>query len=90
MPVVDGELVAQGWDLELESDPPAEAGAERCHECKEDGLHGGGAGYPTLDALTGVFPCSHPGVGPAAAPILDSQWPFAITGAAGRDGPRLW
>jgi hypothetical protein len=38
-PLVDGELVAQGKDLDVESDPPAEAAADGGDERKENGLH---------------------------------------------------
>jgi hypothetical protein len=38
--LVDGELVAQGEDLELEGDPRAEAGSEGGEQGEEDSLHG--------------------------------------------------
>jgi hypothetical protein len=39
-PLVDGELVAQGEDFDLEGEPPAEAAAHRHDEREENGLHG--------------------------------------------------
>jgi len=54
-PLLDGELVAQGKDLDAESDPPAEDAANGGDERKENGLHGGGEGYSTSNTPTPVF-----------------------------------
>ena len=40
-PLVDGELVAQRKDLELEAGPRSEASANSCEDGEEDLLHGG-------------------------------------------------
>ena len=39
-PLVNGELVAQGEDLELEGGPRSEGSEEGGEESDEDGLHG--------------------------------------------------